>query len=231
MHNLLIMPAFAFRWTLVFVLGTGLLAMGCSGSGGSDGQSGTDPHASGTAHGSPDVDAGKALSPEAAWKAEGAAVVQPFKASLMGALMEAMPDGPQAAIEACRLKAPGLPEQAGGATWTLGRTSHKVRNTDNAPSAWMQDFLQAYRAAEPGDLEPQTKRLEDGSHVYVEPIRMQGICLTCHGPNLMPAVTEALAEAYPQDEATGFAEGDFRGMFWVRFAPEHEPGTHANASL
>jgi hypothetical protein len=157
---------------------------------------------------------------DAEWKAEGAARLQPFKSALMGALMEALPDGPEAAIQACQMQAPGLPDAASGSTWTLGRTSHKVRNPDNAPEPWMEAFLETYVAAEPDQMQAHSDRLEDGSHVYVEPIRMQGLCLTCHGPSL---ISEALAAAYPEDAATGFAEGDFRGMFWVRFDPDYEP--------
>ncbi len=32
---------------------------------------------------------------------------------------------------------------------------------------------------------------------------------------LDPAVKEVLASGYPRDEATGFAEGDLRGWFWI----------------
>lgn len=161
-----------------------------------------------------------------AWTAEGAAALQPFQQALMGALMNALPDGPEAAIEACRLQAPGLPDRAAGATWTLGRTSHRLRNPDNAPEPWMAPLLEAYRT-DSARTAPTALRLDDGAVGYVQPIRVQGLCLTCHGTDLLPSVSAALAAAYPGDEATGFAEGAFRGLFWVRFAPEHEPGTLA----
>ena len=50
---------------------------------------------------------------------------------------------------------------------------------------------------------------------YLEPIYLQAMCLQCHGSDLGSGVRERLAELYPEDRATGFAEGDFRGMFWV----------------
>jgi len=42
-------------------------------------------------------------------------------------------------------------------------------------------------------------------------------CVVCHGdPAQIPdAVLAALAARYPDDRATGFAEGDLRGWFWV----------------
>jgi hypothetical protein len=30
-------------------------------------------------------------------------------------------------------------------------------------------------------------------------------------------VASSIAELYPDDEATGFSAGDFRGVFWVEF--------------
>jgi hypothetical protein len=39
----------------------------------------------------------------------------------------------------------------------------------------------------------------------------------CHGPSesLAPDIKEKLATLYPQDQATGFSEGELRGWFWV----------------
>jgi len=37
----------------------------------------------------------------------------------------------------------------------------------------------------------------------------------CHGPSVAPALAARIAQHYPEDEATGFEEGDFRGLFWV----------------
>jgi hypothetical protein len=39
------------------------------------------------------------------------------------------------------------------------------------------------------------------------------VCLACHGSAITPEVTAALDEAYPQDQARGYAEGDIRGAF------------------
>jgi hypothetical protein len=34
---------------------------------------------------------------------------------------------------------------------------------------------------------------------------------------LNPDIAAKIDELYPDDEATGFSEGDFRGVFWVEF--------------
>ena len=58
---------------------------------------------------------------------------------------------------------------------------------------------------------------ETGSRAfrYMKAIPAQGPCLTCHGTNIPAEVTAALEGAYPQDQATGFAEGDIRGAFTI----------------
>ena len=40
-------------------------------------------------------------------------------------------------------------------------------------------------------------------------------CLTCHGERVSDAVHEQIAELYPDDRATGFKLGEFRGLLWV----------------
>jgi hypothetical protein len=42
-------------------------------------------------------------------------------------------------------------------------------------------------------------------------------CSTCHGsPSWQPTdVAATLKQAYPTDQATGFATGDLRGWIWV----------------
>ena len=149
---------------------------------------------------------------------DGAAVVRPFKRELMAALTAGLADGAVSSIDVCRLQAPELAAAAGSATIEVGRTSHRLRNPANAPRAWVEPLLAAY-LADPADREPRTVGLPGGGTGYVEPIQIQPMCLACHGERLAPAVRAELGRLYPQDRATGFREGDFRGLFWVEFAP------------
>jgi hypothetical protein len=62
----------------------------------------------------------------------------------------------------------------------------------------------------------ETVQAEGGREFrYMKPIPTAGLCLTCHGTELPPTVRQVLAERYPADRATGFAEGDIRGAFVV----------------
>ena len=64
-----------------------------------------------------------------------------------------------------------------------------------------------------------TADLADGALGYVEPIRIEALCLNCHGETLTEPVQARLAELYPEDRATGFADGDLRGLFWAVVPP------------
>ena len=62
-----------------------------------------------------------------------------------------------------------------------------------------------------------------GSSVgYVEPIKTGALCVTCHGEHVAPPVQKVLAELYPDDRATGFKVGSFRGVFWAEVVPGFE---------
>jgi len=54
---------------------------------------------------------------------------------------------------------------------------------------------------------------------YAEPLGIQEVCLTCHGTSVAPEVTAAIAPKYPDDQATGYALGDLRGIAWVELPP------------
>ena len=147
--------------------------------------------------------------------AKGAALLGPFKMNLMQAFSTGMQEGPVSAISVCRDEAPGIAASLSVDGVRMGRSSHKLRNPANAPSEWLVPVLEAYVG---GDSRgPQVVELADGRHGYAEPIMMQGMCLVCHGSNIEPGIAARTAELYPDDQATGFAEGDFRGVFWVEF--------------
>jgi hypothetical protein len=49
----------------------------------------------------------------------------------------------------------------------------------------------------------------------VEPIVVQPMCVTCHGADVAPDLRAKIEELYPDDQATGYAAGDLRGIFWA----------------
>ena len=148
--------------------------------------------------------------------ARGAALLQPFKRDLKQALMSGLQEGPDAAISVCKLEAPAIASRLSSETVTMGRTSHRLRNPANAGPAWAEAVLQEYLVND-ANAGPQVRQLDDGRTGYVEPIRMQAMCLTCHGAALTPDLAATIDSEYPEDQATGFNVGDLRGVFWVAF--------------
>ena len=144
----------------------------------------------------------------------GAALLAPFKTNLKNELVTSMQSGLDEAIAACNTAAPAIAGSLSVDGVVMGRSSHKLRNPANAAPDWVAPVMERYLA---GKSQPVSVELDDGRRGYLEPIMMQPLCLTCHGQELQPAVAEKLAQLYPEDEATGFAEGDLRGVFWVAF--------------
>jgi len=146
--------------------------------------------------------------PEAVAKAKSAtqALFKQLSARLQGAVQEI---GLAGAIEVCQTEAPAIAKAVSNEQeLKVGRTSHRLRNRANAPPVWV------------ADLESRACRVyahPDGRIGVTLPILAMNLCLKCHGTDdcIPTGVKEALAKAYPEDEAHGFAPGDIRGQFWV----------------
>jgi len=102
----------------------------------------------------------------------------------------------------------------------LSRVSLKNRNPENAPNEWQTSVLEDFEdrkaaGSDVGSIAWSETVTVDGEQEFrfMKAIPTAAVCLTCHGTNLAPEVSQALAELYPQDLATGFSEGDIRGAF------------------
>jgi hypothetical protein len=153
------------------------------------------------------------------WKEAGARAVLPFKQDLKRALVTALGEGPVHAISVCRVEAPRLAEAASTATIRIGRTSRKVRNPNNAAKPWMQPLLEKFET-DPNSREPAVVLIDERTVGYAEPIFVEPLCVTCHGSELAPDLKAKIEELYPNDRATGYRPGDFRGVFWAELVRE-----------
>jgi len=140
--------------------------------------------------------------------------VLPLKKSLKAALVSGLENGPVAAVSTCRVEAPRLAAEASLGAVKIGRASRKLRNPSNAAKPWMQSILDVYET-DPERREPAVVAIDENTVGYAEPIFMQPLCVSCHGVGLAPDLQKKLSELYPTDQATGYAAGDFRGIFWA----------------
>jgi hypothetical protein len=153
--------------------------------------------------------------------AAGAAAATALTQELIGRVTAAMQEGGAAsAIDFCSEEA--LPLTASVAE-DLGvevkRTSTRIRNPSNAPDSFEQAALEYFEAeiAAGNDLPAYYVQRLDGERRYYRPIAVAPFCTACHGlrEELDPAVRDVLDARYPDDRATGYEPGDFRGVVRV----------------
>ncbi len=152
------------------------------------------------------------------------AAIQKFASTLQGHLQAAMQEGgPTAAIKVCQQRAPEIASDISSETgWSVGRTSLKLRNPDNAPDEWeravLEDFDAQRAAGVPASELSRHEVVQEGDEEvfrFMRAIPTAGLCLTCHGSELGGDIQHALERLYPDDQATGYSEGDVRGAFTI----------------
>lgn len=132
----------------------------------------------------------------------------------------------QGAIAACNDKAPKMAAAASQNTgWAIRRVSLRNRNPKAVPDAWekavLEDFDRRLAAGENAALLEKAEIVADGDKRtlrYMKALPTQKLCLSCHGSEaqITPEVKAKLAELYPNDKATGYAEGQVRGALTVK---------------
>ncbi|MDX1819077.1 MAG: DUF3365 domain-containing protein [Marinobacter sp.] len=158
--------------------------------------------------------------------AEARTMVKDFGGSLKQALQAAIKEGGlENGIGVCNTVAPEIAASNSKGAWTISRTSLKVRNPGNTPTEWQRLQLQAMDRQPVKNGKPvETWQVSDATGQpafrYMSAIPTQKLCLGCHGKSIEPGVKAKLAELYPNDQATGFSEGELRGAFVVTYQPE-----------
>lgn len=131
--------------------------------------------------------------------------------------------GPEGAIPICKDMAPKMAGEISRQTgWKIKRVSLKARNDERAiPDPWekaaLEDFDKRAAAGEsPAKLEKGEKI--GNEYRFVKALPVQALCLSCHGAadQLSPGIRAALGQHYPRDRATGYSEGQIRGVISVR---------------
>jgi len=151
------------------------------------------------------------------------ATFQQLSTRLQGAMAEG---GPAGALQYCSVAALPLVDSLGAVQGIrIKRTSDRLRAPHDMPDADEQRRLNEVLAllangVKPMDLPPQALVLGD-SIAYYQPILINmPTCLKCHGTpgvEVDSATMAMLAQKYPGDAATGYAVGDFRGLWSVRW--------------
>lgn len=136
-----------------------------------------------------------------------------LKATLVTAIQQG---GINNGITACSLRAPKISLALQNSQDTqVGRTSLKLRNSNNAPDDWEQTELHHYTNSKKRESYKFVQLNGKPAIRYMKAITTKGVCLNCHGEKLNPSVNQTLAQLYPDDKATGYRLNDIRGAFTI----------------
>jgi len=157
----------------------------------------------------------------------GQQITQELLLALKSELQSAISEGGFGkAIGICNLKAipvSKMVEQSSSKIIWLKRTTYQYRNPLNAPDEIEKQALNyfqnlvAMNEVLPESYIQKISNSDSTYYYYFKPLKMDVLCMGCHGKteNIDPAVLTQIKELYPDDKATGYAEGDFRGLVSV----------------
>jgi hypothetical protein len=128
--------------------------------------------------------------------------------------------GPDFAVAYCNEKAMPLTDSLAKAhNCVIQRVSDKYRNPLNKLSEADAEIFKAMSTSFKPVLISENEHL-----IYYKPIKIaMPACLTCHGTEgkeLNPKAAFIVRQKYPNDLATGYKEGDLRGMWKITFSGE-----------
>ena len=129
--------------------------------------------------------------------------------------------GAEEAIEVCYSKAPKIAKDLSDSTgWKIGRTSLKIRNTNNAPDEWETEILnnfekQKLEGVKVSELEfADTVMIDNNQYFrYMKAIQTGSVCLNCHGAKIKDPIKESILKLYKDDKAIDYNMGEIRGAF------------------
>jgi hypothetical protein len=172
----------------------------------------------------PSLDAATALSRD---------VSVQFQQQLGSALQSAIKaQGTAGAVTACATIAPDVAARLSAESGaTVRRTAIRYRNPLAAPDDYERTIMAALASAPAGQMVESAGWTGTGDtrrFRYLRAIPTAPLCLSCHGSTIAPDVAAAIAAAYPNDKATGFASGTMRGAFSISWTPDTLAAALAN---
>ena len=131
--------------------------------------------------------------------------------------------GPAQAIPFCNQKAMPITNQLSEKfEATIKRTSNNLRNQQNTPSKRELEILDEFHKIklEGKQLKPIVELDADNKKHFYAPIVLKANCLVCHGKvdETVSVKTDSIIKSlYPNDKATGYSDGDLRGIWSITF--------------
>ncbi len=131
--------------------------------------------------------------------------------------------GVSEAIQYCSLTAHPLTDSLSAMyDCTIRRATLQTRNPINQANDYESAILEDWASdlKDGKEITAVVQEITPDTVMYYAPIRIQPLCLNCHGQvgqEITPENFALLQTLYPDDRATGYALGDLRGMWSIRF--------------
>jgi hypothetical protein len=143
---------------------------------------------------------------------------------LSSQLMAQMKEGgPAQAIPFCKEKAPViLGKLSAKYDVTIKRSSDLLRSCKIEPTERELEIIYSYQKliSEKKELNPVVEIDSNNKKHFYAPIKIKANCLVCHGKlnETLSVQTDSIIKSiYPFDIATGYEEGDLRGVWSITF--------------
>ena len=103
----------------------------------------------------------------------------------------------------------------------IKRTSDKVRNPLNAADSLENEIIQKYQQLMQNGEDAKPMVIEEGNASrYFAPIKLQGLCLSCHGTpgkHISESDYALIMQRYPYDKAIDYSVDELRGIWSITF--------------
>ncbi len=158
------------------------------------------------------------------YRTTGKLIVQKSFETLSGQLLQAIKTGgvPHA-LQYCNLKAYPLTDSLSEAYQVdIKRVTLKPRNAANQADPFEKSLINTFEKLAVNNLAGVNMVVRDneGLPVFASPIVVGKLCLQCHGEKgkvIADTDLKVIERLYPDDQATGYREGDLRGIWRIRF--------------
>jgi len=137
--------------------------------------------------------------------------------SQLKAQLQADPSG-MSAIGFCTAKAQSITDEVNTQLpdyAKVRRTSLRTRNSINKPDAKDVEVMKEIEASIKNNTATadMIKKVETKEATrYYKPLIAEAACLKCHGENISPEIQAVIQSSYPEDNATHYSLGAFRGV-------------------
>ena len=124
------------------------------------------------------------------------------------------------ALKYCNKEVERLVSKDNEKGFAIKRVSLRPRNKNNYPNLYEKEILENFNKLSSNDNKDLAleyseiiKDENNNKFVYLKAIRIEEVCLNCHGSNINDDLKKEIQKLYPDDKAINYKLNDIRGAF------------------